>query len=310
MTPARIKKTGRDLMIAALSILAGCIESTDKSKFPDTPARGAITISADESFKPVVDELVKVYESNYPKTTINVLYKPEAECFKDFGVDSIKMVIATRGYSEEERRIMADSLKVAPFSITVAHDAIAVIVNPKSKDTMFTMDEIKGILTGNSDRGLVPVFDGVKATSTVRFIMDSVLKGRPLSPQCMAATSSTGVIDYVSKTEHAIGFIGISWISNIEDTQQLGFLQKVKMAAIATTYDSAKFVKAWQENIYNYSYPMVRDLVYTLKEKYKGLAYGFAWFVSGEIGQLIFRRAYLVPQVQKNFGIREIRVNE
>jgi phosphate transport system substrate-binding protein len=54
---------------------------------------------------------------------------------------------------------------------------------------------------------------------------------------------------------------------------------------------------------------MVRDLVYILKEKYKGLGHGFADFMSGEIGQLIFRRAYLMP-AQKNFGIRPVKLNE
>jgi phosphate transport system substrate-binding protein len=54
---------------------------------------------------------------------------------------------------------------------------------------------------------------------------------------------------------------------------------------------------------------MVRDLVYILKENHKGLGHGFADFMSGEIGQLIFRRAYLMP-AQKNFGVRPVRINE
>ena len=82
------------------------------------------------------------------------------------------------------------------------------------------------------------------------------------------------------------------------------------MAAIESTYEGVGYVKAYQQNIYTKSYPMVRDLVYTLKENYKGLGYGFAGFMSGEIGQLIFRRAYLVPQVLKNFGIRPIRLKK
>jgi len=54
---------------------------------------------------------------------------------------------------------------------------------------------------------------------------------------------------------------------------------------------------------------MVRDLNYILKENYKGLGNAFANFMSGEIGQMIFRRAYLAP-AQKNFGIRPVRLNE
>ncbi len=284
-------------------------DEQDKEK-PDTPRRGLINVSVDESFKPVVDELVQVYQSNNPGATIRVLYKPEAECFDDFFVDSIRMVIATRRISKDEAAFMVDSLKVSPESLVVARDAVAVIVHPDAPDSLFTMDQVRAILQGKFTKNLIPVFDGVKATSTVRFIIDSVLKGDTLTSKAVAARSSEGVIDYVSKTPGAIGFIGISWIGNREDPDQLSFLKKVRVAGIQSFYKTGGYVKAYQQNIYNKSYPMVRDLVYTLKENYKGLGFGFAAFMSGDIGQLIFRRAYLVPQVLKNFGIRSIKVEE
>jgi phosphate transport system substrate-binding protein len=298
-------------LVSLLVILAGCKTNKEKEKeLQDTPYRGNITISADESFKPVVDELVQVYESNHPHTKINVLYKAEAECFKDFAVDSIRMVIATRRYNEDEKAFMVDSLGVSPQSMTVARDAVAVIVNPGAPDSLFTMMDIRKILTGRFKKNLIPVFDGVKATSTVRFIIDSVLHGDSLTPSAVAARSSEGVIDYVSKNSGVVGFIGISWIGNPEDEEQLSFLKKVRVASITSSYTDGGYVKAYQQNIYTKSYPMVRDLVYTLKENYKGLGYGFAGFMSGEIGQLIFRRAYLVPQVLKNFGVRAIRLKK
>jgi len=298
-------------LFCLLAGLAGCKSSKEKGKeLPDTPFRGTITISADESFKPVVDELVQVYESNHSNTKINVLYKPEAECFKDFGVDSIRMVIATRGCNASERDFMIDSLGVSPQSLAVARDAVAVIVNPAAPDSLFTMADITNILKGRFKKNLIPVFDGVKATSTIRFIIDSVLHGNSLTSSAEAARSSEGVIDYVSKNPGVVGFIGISWIGNPEDEEQLSFLKKVRVAALESNYSQMGYVKAYQQNIYTKSYPMVRDLVYTLKENYQGLGYGFAGLMSGEIGQLIFRRAYLVPLIIKSFGIRPIRLRK
>ncbi len=297
--------------LAGLLWLSGCksYKQRDLEK-PDTPRRGTINVSADESFKPVVDELVQVYESNNPNVKIKVLYKPEAECFKDFEVDSIRMIIATRRFNQDEKDVMVDSLGVAPESLVVARDAVTVIVHPGAPDSLFTMADIKAILQGKFRKDLIPVFDGVKATSTVRFIIDSVLRGDSLTSKAVAARSSEGVIDYVSKTPGAIGFIGVSWIGNQEDTAQVSFLKKIRVAGIKSFYNALGYVKAYQQNIYTKSYPMVRDLVYTLKENYKGLGFGFAAFMSGDIGQLIFRRAYLVPQVLKNFGIRSIKVEE
>jgi phosphate transport system substrate-binding protein len=302
--------SGAFILLALLLLLNSCASyEEEQKKLPDTWKSGTIHISADESFKPVIDAQVQVYEAQQPGTQIIVHYKPEAECLKDFAVDSIRMIIATRGFTVSEENFMVDSMKVAPSKMTVARDAIAVIVNPLSRDSFFTMQELKAVLKGRFTKNLIPVFDGVKATSTVRFIVDSVLKTDSLSPNTAAARTSEAVIDYVAKNTDAIGFIGVSWIGNKEDTAQMNFLSKVKIASLESTDRPGRFVLPYQLNISRKSYPMVRDLVYTLKEKHKGLGTGFADFMAGDAGQLIFKRAYLVP-AQKDFYVRKARLRE
>jgi phosphate transport system substrate-binding protein len=204
---------------------------------------------------------------------------------------------------------MIDSLKLGPKSMVLARDAIAVIVNPSSPDTLFTMFQIKQILTGKFNKNLIPIFDGVHATSTVRFIIDSVLRKDTLTSKAMAARSSEGVIDYVSKNPDAVGFIGVSWIGNHDDPVQESFLKKVKMASVESTDIRPGFILPYQANIYTNRYPMIRDLIYILKERHIGLGHGFANFMSGEQGQLIFKRAYLLP-VQMDFNIRSAQLKE
>jgi len=304
MAPATVFLIGLLLMVTSCKSY-----DEQRNELTDTKDRGTIHISADESFKPIIDAQVKVYEANHPGTKIIVHYKAERECLRDFTVDSIRMVIATRGYSAGEEQYMIDSFKVAPSKLIVARDAVAVIVNPMSEDSLFSMQEIREILTGKYKKDLTPVFDGVQATSTVRFIVDSILKNQPLTPKAVAARSSEEVIDYVSKTPGTVGFIGVSWIGNKEDSTQLSFLQKVKMVHLESTDNPDQYVLPYQVNIYMMKYPMVRDLVYNLKEHHNGLGRGFANFLSGEIGQLIFKRAYLVP-ARKNFIMREARLTE
>ncbi|MFT3903217.1 MAG: substrate-binding domain-containing protein [Niabella sp.] len=275
----------------------------------DSPIRGAITISADESFKPIVDELVKVYESNNAGTSIKVQYKPEADCVKDLWNDSIRMIISTYKLTEAARLELVDSLKIRVRQLPVARDAIAVIVNPAAKDSLFDMTDIKMILAGIYPQPLVPVFDGVKATSSVRYIVDSVLRGGPLAKSAVAASTSDSVIDYVARHKDAVGFIGVSWIGNPDDPQQLSFLKKVRIAHLESNDKKGKFVLPVQANIYTKRYPMTRDLVYILKEGHRGLGTGFSEFIAGEIGQLIFKRAYLMPG-RKAFIIRKAQLKE
>jgi phosphate transport system substrate-binding protein len=289
-----------------------CKEGSGERSGPETRFdKGTIHISCDETFKPVMDAQVEVYEALYPDTKIIVHYKPEAECFRDFGVDSIKMVIATRGYSKAEENLMVDSLHVGPDELVVARDLIAVIVNPASKDTFFSIPEIKALLTGKYKENLIPVFDGVRETSTVRFMLDSVLKGENLGKNVVAAKSSVGVIEYVSKTPNAVGFVGYSWIGNKDDTSQLAYMKRVRTAYVESTDSAGAYIHPSQYFIYTNSYPLIRDLFYIIKEKNSyGLAHAFAHFLTlGDKGQLIFRRSYLMP-VNRPSYIRDARLQD
>jgi len=297
------------ILLLFLVIFSQACSDKSKEKKADRFDNGTIYISCDESFKPVIDAEIEVYQASYPDAHINVQYKPEADCLRDFGVDSIRMIIATRGFSESERKFMIDSLKVGPVQATVAHDAIAVIIHPEAKDSFFTMDRIRDLVSGNLKENLIPVFDGLKATSTVRFMIDSVLKGKSLGKNVVGAQSSEGVIDYVSKTPNAVGFIGVSWVGNKEDTSQQSFLKKIRLARLESTDSANAFVLPVQYLIYTKSYPMVRDLVYVLREQQYGLGGAFANFLKSDRGQLIFRRAYLQP-AKKPFYVRRAELKD
>lgn len=295
-------------LISLFFLLNSCGSNTEVQQ-KDTIDSGTIYISADESFKPVIDSEIQVFLAQHPNARIIPFYKPEADCIKDLRIDSIRMLIITRRLTEQEENFVIDSFRLGPQSLVLAKDAVAVIVNPSASDSLFTMTDVRQILTGRFKKNLIPIFDGTHATSTVRFVIDSVLRGDTLTSKAMAAKTSEGVIDYVSKNPDAVGFIGISWVGNHDDTTQLSFLKKVKMASLESTDLPGHYVLAWQANIYTGRYPMTRDLVYILKEKYTGLGKGFANFLSGEQGQLIFKSAYLLP-MQMNFNIRVTKLNE
>lgn len=309
---ARQKLFAASLIFTILVLGLVACQSYDKQseKLEDTYYRGTINISADESFRPVIDQEVLVYQSQHPRVQLRVTYKPEAECLKDLYVDSVRMIIATRKATKDEEQGVADSLKVSMSSVVLAKDAVAMIVNPATPDSFLTMNEVRAVLKGNFNKNLIPVFDGTKATSTIRFIIDSVLHGESLTAAAVAARTSEGVVDYIAKTKDAVGFIGVEWIGNSQDSLQISFLKKVKIVNLESTDHPGKYVLPYAVNIASESYPMVRDLVCILKEKQEtGLGHGFRNFLKSEIGQLIFKRAYLVP-VQRDFIHRKMQLNE
>jgi phosphate transport system substrate-binding protein len=166
------------------------------------------------------------------------------------------------------------------------------------------------MLNGTSGYRYQQVMDGVVATSTVRYMIDSVLRGQPLSGDVVAARTSEGVIDYVARNPKAIGYIGVSWIGNKEDSSQLSFMKKVRVAALqCANCDKEVYVRPYQANIALGRYPLNRELYYVLKENYPGLGKGFVNFLKHEKGQLIFKRAYLVPE-WKSLEVRRVNLKE
>ncbi len=293
----------------SLLFISGCNNKVKHNT--DTTNSGTINISVDESFKPVMEEQIRVFEKSFPNAHIIAAYKTEADCFKDFYNDTLnRMIIVTRGLTTAEDAYYLDTLKYYPHWDNIANDAITLIVNSKSTDTVFTLARLKDQLSGKINRGQKIVFDGLNATSTVRFAMDSILKGQKFdSTVVQAVKSSQEVIDYIAKTENAIGFVGISWIGNPEDSAQVEMLKKVKIAYVSCTVcEGEPFVKPMQASISTRRYPLVRGLYYILKENYNGLGTGFVNFLNQERGQLIFKRAYLGTRME--FGVRRVKINE
>ena len=293
---------------AVLYLLSGC-GGKSKHGVAETPLSGTINISVDETFQPIIDSEIKVFESSYPDAHIIPHYKAEADCFRDLATDSTRMIIVTRPLSvDEEKFYEASPSHYKPTYDLLAYDAIAVIVNKQSPDSLLDMKDIRAMLTGE-DRQHQPVMDGVSATSTVRYAVDSILKGQPLGKNVTAARSSQKVIDYVAENPRAVGFIGVSWIGNQDDPSQLSFLKKVNIAAIGcTSCNGPTHVKPYQANIALKRYPLVRGLYYILNESFSGVGNNFVNFLQFERGQLIFRRAYLWP-ANMAFQIRDAQIS-
>jgi phosphate transport system substrate-binding protein len=139
--------------------------------------------------------------------------------------------------------------------------------------------------------------------------LDSILRGAPIDlSRITAAPTSWEVVQYISKNPGYIGFVGISWIGNPEDPEQVAMLKKVRIAWLpCKSCTDSSYTKPWQEEILTNRYPYSRGIFYVIKEKHTGLGKAFVNFMKSDRGQLIFRRGYLVP-AWRTFIIRETQL--
>jgi len=127
-----------------------------------------------------------------------------------------------------------------------------------------------------------------------RFVTDSLLNGAALPPNIYAAGTSEGVIDYVSKDKKAVGMIGVSWISDHDDSLANQFLGSITVVGLQKDGQN-EYYKPYQAYIAQKLYPLTRDIVINIREGRAGLGTGFTSFVAGEKGQRIILKAGLVP---------------
>ena len=283
------------IYIFLATVMVACNNTSNKQTPTDTPNDGTIYISVDESFKPVMEQQILVYQSSNPKAKIIASYKSEVDCFKDLQNDSTRMIFVARGLRKSEEDYYIAKIEYKPEDDVLAYDAVAIIVNINATDSLFTIAKIKNLLNGTSN--IPVVMDGNNATSTVRFLQDSVLHGEPFGKNVVAANGSEAVVEAVSKNANAIGFVGLSWVGNNNEPKQQEQLKKIKLALVECVKCTEKelFAKPSQSTITFSQYPLARPLYFIMKENYLGLGTGFKNFMMLERGQLIFRRAFLAP---------------
>jgi phosphate transport system substrate-binding protein len=286
-------------LIMVVMILTTC---SRPEKPLDTPTSGSIKISCDETLRPIVETELNTFEGIYTKAKINCEYSAEADAIDLLLKDSVRLVIATRHLTPEEKNYF-DEIKVPISQVDVATSGIAVIMNKNNSDTTLTVDEITRILKGEvatwdqlgnrMKSGIEIVFDHPNS-GMIRHLKDSVAKVDKLPANAYAANSNEAVVDYVSKNERALGFIGLEWISDKDDSVTNSFLDRVQVAAIAVSKDSA-YYQPYQAYLAMKQYPLPRKITVIIREARSGLGNGFLAFFASEPGQRIVLKSGLLP---------------
>ena len=299
-----------------------CKRQAPKDKFTDTLTSGVIPIAVDETFEPIIQQEIEVFENQLPKAGIVPTYTSELEAINLLLKDSVRLAITTRPLSSKEVQYLNEK-KFEPKSYKIATDGIALIVNSNNPDTLITVSQLRQILTGkitkwsqiypNSKLGeTILVFDN-QNSSTVRYAIDSICGGAPLSKNLKAQGKNQEVINYVSQTPNAIGVIGVSWLMDKNDTTNLKFVEPVKVMSVSneSTATEDNSYKPYQAYLFYGDYPLSRSVYVILNDPRNSLPTAFTNFLTSDRGQRIILRAGLVPATQpiRIVNVKNERIN-
>ncbi|MGZ5244584.1 MAG: PstS family phosphate ABC transporter substrate-binding protein [Bacteroidia bacterium] len=295
-------------LICSAILFASCEETDKKGRKLDTPTSGNTSVTIDESVKPLFDLELETFHALYKKAKINALYLPEGEAIKLFMDDSVKVVVTTRQLTEEEKEFFKKK-KIPVKTTKIAYDAVAMIVNNQNSDSTLTLAQLGDIMQGKITRWnqvhpgfskdkIQIVFDH-SASSTLTYVSKYFNLPDSLPGNFFAVNSNPEVVKYVETNKAAMGIIGVSWISDRQDSTTINFLNRIKVLALSPpdsiTDTDQPYYQPYQAYIAQRYYPLVREIYTISREARSGLGTGFVSFVAGNKGQMIVRLTGLLP---------------
>ena len=306
-------------MLSLSFLLSSCGQKRAKDGRTDTPTSGTIKFASDESFSPIIEELLQTYQFRYLQTHLLPIYTDDNTGMKLILDQKVNLIFTSRALTKGEDAILRGKGPI-PEVFPIGYDGIAFIVNRANNDSCMTVNDVKKILSGqianwkqlnpkNNQGNIEVVFDN-KASATLHYVVDSILGGKNIkSANIVAASNSKSVVDYVHKTPNAIGVIGSNWLNDHRDSTNTTFNKNITVVGLskATIAQPGNSWQPYQAYLLDGRYPFVRTIYAIVADPHKALPWAFANFVTNPIGQKIIFKAGLLPY-RGQINIRELEV--
>jgi phosphate transport system substrate-binding protein len=288
----------RRFAVIALGILAlfqSCRQNTKNLANLARFTSDSTKFVVDESFSPIVDEELYIFKALNNNVHPQVIYAPENTAIALLLADSVRVAILSRDLNAQEMAVLK-TRNLKPVVDRFAIDAIALIVNQASNDTLITVSEIKKMLNGDTKKDKNIVFDNPNS-GLVRYLKEFSGNTTFKQKNIYALKSNKDVIKYVSEHPNAIGITGFSWL-NDPDKDYAAAVQKVKIMGVSNDIDKNApkgYFTPSQATLALKQYPLIRNLYILNCTGNYGLGMKFAAFIRGDQGQRIILRSGLLP---------------
>lgn len=267
-----------------------------------------VYVAIDETFRPIMEEELDAFGLHHVEAKLNPVFCSEDSAVKMLVNDSIRSCVATRLLNDyEKQKVQTNKLNVMWHLI--ATDAFALIMNKENPDTLISLEDIKGIVSGkitkweqmrySQKQGEVSLVFDHSGSSTVRYMRDSLCGGQELKGNLFAQGSNQAVIEYVKSDPNVIGVVGTNWLKGKKDAPLDDFSSlevHVMKVTRDTTWDAIGF-RPYQYRIATADYPLLRSVyVMTTDPRRQSKTQMFHYFLKGQKGQtIICNSSQLLP---------------
>jgi phosphate transport system substrate-binding protein len=243
-------------------------------------SKAGITVAGSTSVQPFAELLAEEYMSHHPQSHIYVQGGGSTA-----GIEAVMNRAANIGMSS---RNLTDGEKTL-YTVTIAKDAIAIIVHPQNPIQDLPLEQIHEVFSGKiknwkelkgSSHSIVLV-TREEGSGTRESFQKFVMGKEDINLGALVQDSNGAVRQVVASNHHAIGYISLGLVN-----------EQVKTLKISG-------VEPDLTNIEEGKYTLVRPFLFAFNEEPTGEAKSFLEFVLSPLAQKLLFKEGLVPVLKK-----------
>lgn len=246
---------------------------------------GNLKIDGSTTVLPIAQKAAEAYMKEHPDVSISVSGGGSGNGIKAIIDGTVDIATSSRFIKDDEVKQAVEKGSY-PVPHAIAYDCIVPVVHPSNPVSNLTLDQLKGIYTGEiknwkelggPDLKMV-VISRDTSSGTYEVWEEKVLKKARVSPGAMLQASNGAIVQAVSTNKYAIGYIGLGYVN-----------QTVKSTSVNGIVGSV-------ETTLNGAYPISRPLFLFTRGWPAGDALNFINFVLlPQRGQKLVKEAGFVP---------------
>jgi phosphate transport system substrate-binding protein len=255
--------------ILAIALCIGCQRS-----------RAGITVAGSTSVEPFAGLLAEEYMSRHPESHIYVQGGGSTAGIEAVITRAAKIGMSSRNLIGEERKL---------YAVTIAKDAIAIILHPQNPIQDLSLDQIREVFSGKirdwkelgGPHHPIVLVTREEGSGTREAFQKFVMGKEDISLEALVQDSNGAVRQVVASNPNAIGYISLGLVNNQ--------IKALKISGVEPNLT----------DIENGKYTLVRPFLFVFNEEPVGEAKSFLEFVLSPLAQKMLFKEGLVPVLVK-----------
>jgi phosphate transport system substrate-binding protein len=278
------------LFIAPLMGLMSCGNHKQETSEVKKVEISAITLKGSDTVLPLGQKEAEDYMKKDSSITISVVGGGSGVGIASLTEGTTDIAMASRDLKTDEK-LKFSELKKEIEQVTIAFDALSVIVNPENKVSQLTREQIEKIYTGEiknwkevgGANEKIVAYSRESSSGTFEFFKEHVLNKKNYASDILMMPATGAIVQSVGQTKGAIGYIGLAYESK-------------EVKPISVSYDQGKtYVAPSVAAAKDKSYPIARPLYYMYDKKNEARLKPFIDYALSEEGQKVVSEIGYVP---------------